>query len=91
MNGITLCELHHVGKNGVHPDTFRAKMQYNTGNKRAFEDMMESRRALNIRGEPYWNTKWDWQFSRLCRKATLRFIRKNPYPDNGNRGNNGRL
>lgn len=90
MNGITLCCEHHVGKNGVHPDTFQANAKYRKGNKGAYEEMMSERKTLNKRGEPYWNTKWDWQFARICRKNTLRFIRAHPYPDNGNRGNTGR-
>lgn len=91
MNGITLCEYHHVGKVGVHPDTFQARVAYNKGNKDAYDEMMKERKALNVKGEPYWVTKWDWQFNRIARKATLRFIRAHPYPENGNRGNTGRI
>lgn len=91
MNGIALCENHHVGRNGVHPDTFTAKMKHRSGNRGAFDEMMEARRKLNLQGIPYWNTRWDMQFSRITRKAVLRYIRAHPYPANGNRGNTGRL
>lgn len=90
MNGITLCENHHVGKQGVHPDTFEAKKNYGA-DKQAFDKMMAHRRTLNDKGIPYWETRWDWMFQRITRKATLKFIRANPYPANGNRGNTGRL
>ena len=90
MNGILLCTEHHVGRNGVHPDTFQANLNYRKGDKQAYEEMMSARKKLNLRGEPYWETKWDWQFQRTARKNTLRFIRAHPYPENGNRGNSGR-
>jgi len=91
MNGICLCVNHHVGSNGVHPDTYLAKQSYNNGDKQAFEKMMEARAKLNRAGQVYWNSKWDWQFIRIARKNTLKFIRAHPYPANGNRGNTGRI
>lgn len=91
MNGITLCVNHHVGQFGIHPDTFMAKMGYNDGNPNAFKDMMVARASLNKLGQPYWDTRWDWMFARIARKATLRYIRAHPYPANGNRDNTGRL
>ncbi len=91
MNGITLCEMHHVGKGSVHPDTHQAKVLYSAGKKDAFDRMMKARAELNNKGIPYWRTTWDWMFNRLARKATLKFIRLNPYPANGNRGNTGRI
>lgn len=92
MNGIVLCgDSCHCGKNGVHPDTYEALQKYRKGNKNAFKEMMDERRIKNNKGIPYWNTRWDMQFARICRKATLKFIRANPYPANGNRGNTGRL
>ena len=90
MNGITLCKCHHVGSDSVHPDTYQANVSYRKGNKKAYEVMMTNRKKMNQQGIPYWNTRWDWMFNRLVRKATLKFIRKNPYPANGNRGNTGR-
>lgn len=91
LNGITLCARHHVGRDSVHPDTHEAKMQYNRGNKNSFKDMMDKRKRKNQRGIPYWNTQWDWMFTRIVKKQTARFARVKPYPENGNRGNNGRL
>lgn len=92
MNGIVLCrDGCHCGKNGVHPDTYEARMQYRDGDSDAFNKMMRKRKALNLKGVPYWDTKYDWMFARIVRKATLKFIRANPYPANGNRGNTGRL
>lgn len=91
MNGITLCKYHHVGKCSVHPDTYEALLQYRKGDKQAYVKMMENRKRLNEEGTPYWNTNFDWMFNRLVRKKTLPFIRKNPYPVNGNRGNTGRI
>lgn len=92
MNGIVLCrDGCHCGKNGVHPDTFEARLKYRSGNKNAFNEMMDERKRKNERGIPYWNTAKDMQYARICKKATLRFIRANPYPANGNRGNTGRI
>ncbi len=92
MNGITLCgHKHHCGAEGVHPDTFRARKEHREGDKEAFKKMMEARRKLNLAGQPYWVTKWDWMFVRIARKSTLKFIRSHPYPANGNRGNTGRI
>lgn len=91
MNGITLCEEHHVGKFSVHPDTFVARVKYNSGNKNAYREMMDERKAKNLKGTPYWDTRWDWMFNRVARKATLKFARVRPYPVNGNRSNTGRV
>lgn len=91
MNGICLCASHHVGKDGVHPDTYLANEQYRNGLKTAYDDMMSTRSKLNKKGQPYWDTRYDWMFERIIRKNTLRFIRANPYPANGNRGNTGRM
>lgn len=91
MNGITLCTEHHVGQKGIHPDTYQAKTQYRAGKKDAFDNMMKRRKELNLQGKPYWRTTWDWMLSRICRKATLKVIRKCPYPVNGSRGNTGRI
>jgi len=52
MNGISLCVMHHVGKNGVHPDTYAANVAYHKGDKQAYEKMMAKRKALNLQGIP---------------------------------------
>lgn len=91
MNGITLCEEHHVGVDSIHPDTFKARLNYRAGDKKAFDTMMDNRNKLNLQGIPYWRTNWDWMFYRISRKATLKYIRKNPYPVNNSRGNTGRV
>lgn len=91
LNGITLCEKHHVSQGSVHPDTFKANQEYRRGDKQSYVNMMERRRDFNNRGEPYWCTKWDWMFNRIARKQTGRYSRIKPYPTNGNRGNNGRV
>jgi hypothetical protein len=90
-NGITLCRYHHVGKGSIHQDTYEALVAYQGGDEEAFEEMMANRKALNEQGIPYWNTQWDWMFNRLVQKNNLAFLRSNPYPANGNRGNTGRL
>ncbi len=100
LNGVTLCDQHHVGDVDyedetyvIHPDTAEAKRGYRNGNKNAYNDMMDNRRTLNEKGIPYWNTTWDWMLARIAKKQTARYTRKNPddkYPTNGRRGNNGR-
>lgn len=99
-NGITLCDAHHVGDVDyydedfvVHPDTTVAKQSYRQGNKQAYKEMMDNRKKLNESGMPYWNTRWDWMFTRIARKQTSKYLRQNPddkYPTNGRRGNTGR-
>lgn len=89
-NGITLCEFHHVGKGSVHHDTFLARQAYQEGNKNAYNEMSARRKELNEKGEPYWNTRWDWMFNRVVKKKNVSFLRKHPYPQNGKRGLNGR-
>lgn len=92
MNGISLCgHTHHCGLEGVHPDTAKARKAYYEGNHNAFKEMMEERARMNQAGQPYWVTKWDWMLSRLARKNSLKFMRAHPYPENGNRGNTGRI
>lgn len=89
-NGIVLCSQHHVGNASVHPDTWEAKEKYRGGNKKAYTEMAEARAELNHTGKPYWNTVWDWMFTRLARKRTASFSKKKKYPENRNRGLTGR-
>lgn len=94
-NGITLCRYHHVGNTrAVHPDTWEALQEYRKGDKGAFSKMRQDREIKNHIGVPYWNTQYDWQFSRLAHKFTSRHLRKNKldkYPSDKSRGLNGRL
>lgn len=53
--------------------------------------MMQERRKLNEKGMPYWNTLYDWMYSRLAKKNTGKYVKKFPYPENKNRGKNGRI
>lgn len=89
-NGITLCAFHHVGKSSVHNDTFVAQEAYRQGDKEAYSKMRQRRKELNLQGVPYWNPQWDWMFNRIVKKLNVSFLRKNPYPQNGKRGLNGR-
>lgn len=92
QNGIILCEDHHVGKFGVHPDTYRARLAYRGGDKNAFNEMMDIRKELNKAGIPYWNTCYDLMFIRTNQRFVGRYhAKKFKYPSNGNRGLNGRL
>lgn len=91
VNGICLCGFHHVGKSSVHPDTYKAKLAYQAGNKDAYREMSERRKVLNEQGIPYWNTQFDWLFQRRIKKLNLKMLKTKPYPTNSRRGNNGRL
>jgi len=92
MNGIVLCELGcHCGSRGVHPDVAEAHEKYRKGHHQAFDEMMKKRAELNRKGIPYWSTRYDFLYSRIARKRTLRVIKAHPYPANGNRGNTGRI
>lgn len=93
-NGIALCPHHHVGPQGVHPDTYEAKIAYREGNRKAYEVMMAKRREMNKDGRPYWDTTWDMMFARLNKRFVSKYLHKNPgvkYPINGNRYTNGRI
>jgi len=79
-NLITLCKFHHNGKNGVHPDMHRALQNYRKGDKASFEDTMKGRNVLVQSGEIYWNTKFDWQYTRRAKKLTASYSKKYPYP-----------
>lgn len=58
-NGITLCKNAHVGKDGVHPDTFQALQKYRSGEKSAFAQMAADRQQ-KLKGRTiYWVDKWD--------------------------------
>lgn len=81
-NLITLCgDDHHNGPQGVHPDMSRALDRYRDGDKQAFEDTMKGRQALVDAGEVYWNTKWDWLYSKIVKRRNAIFSRGNPYPE----------
>lgn len=91
LNGIVLCrDCCHCGKNGVHPDVYWTRKAY-ANDKEAFAKMMKRRGELNRAGIPYWDTRKDLLFMFTARNRTRRFVKKNPYPVNGNRGNTGRL
>lgn len=90
MNGIVLCDYHHIGKDSVHPDTYEAHMAYRAGDRDAFKKMMEKRYELNAKGIPYWNTQWDMSFHRIVQKENVSFLRTHPYPDRGKYGRTGR-
>lgn len=100
-NGIILCRENHIGyrMNGedaiyvIHRDTELARVNYST-DKSSFAKMKTNRKALNERGIPYWETRWDWMFNRLAKRNNLLYAGKFPndlYPMNGRRGNTGRL
>jgi len=102
MNGIALCKMHHVGYGVdpedkyetqfvVHPDIEVARRRYVKGqDPNSYEEMQDVRRELNEGGLPYWNTMWDWMFNRIANLQTLRFARKEEYPENRRRGRTGR-
>lgn len=91
QQGICLCTSCHVGINGVHPDTYKAREEYRKGDKLAYVKMKDHRKTLTFKGIPYWNTQWDWLFQRRIKKLNLKMLKTRPYPTNSRRGNNGRL
>lgn len=95
-NGITLCKVHHVGwkmgrdfQNCVHTDNETARLAFKHGNRSAYRQMHDYRVGLCRKGNPYWNTRFDWMFNGMAKKHTDNF--KVPYPQNGNRYMNGRV
>jgi len=66
----------------VHPDTKEAFRQYALGNRASFEEMKEERRLQNEEGEPYWDTEYDWMYSRIAKRNTAKFRAKGgePFP-----------
>lgn len=90
-NGIILCRGCHQK---VHPDVPVTLMNYRAGNKNAFDEMMDARRKLNKAGIVYWNTEWDLEFLALNKRFVAQYLKDNPnavYPQNRNRGLNGRV
>ena len=81
-NGITLCEMHHIGNAEndlyvVHPDTRTAHGKY-ADDRNSYRQMMEAREVRNRLGVPYWNTVFDWMFNRLAVKQTEMYRKSNP-------------
>ena len=82
-NGITLCELHHIGHGAdcdtyvIHPDNIVAFKEYATDHS-SFSRMMERREAKNRLGVPYWNTLFDWMLNLLAVRQTKRYELAHP-------------
>lgn len=93
LNLLSLCAKHHVGRFSddfrigcVHPDTEQARLEYRKGHKDSYFQMSKLREGLNKEGIPYWNTRWDMQFYRICVKATKIYVSANEddhYPNRG--------
>jgi len=78
-NLITLCgRTHHLGQEGVHPEMYRALMQYRDGDKLAFDDAVNMHRELTEHGEVYWDTTHDLQYIYRARSQTAGFKKKFP-------------
>lgn len=95
--GVSICRGHHCGyladgdyRLVIHPDVEKARLLYSK-DKNAFKYMAQNRKRLCERGEVYWNTAHDWQLHRWVQKHNVAFLRDHPYPENGNRGLNGRV
>lgn len=97
-NGIALCEFHHIARGmtelqlsmAVHQDNFYAQIAYSKGNKNAFREMIDGRRRLMLKGQPYWHTRFDVMFERIIHRENARFIRGKPYPKHRKYGVRGR-
>lgn len=96
--GVCICPTHHVGagistRNGIyvlHPDNITARLDYQNGDKQAYQKMFKAREDLTRRGIPYWCTTWDAMLLRVIQKANGRFARNHPYPTHRKYGNRGR-
>ncbi|MBU4332653.1 HNH endonuclease [Patescibacteria group bacterium] len=79
-NGIILCAHHHWV---IHPDMPPCFRSDREGNKDAFQLMFEARERRCLRGDPYWETKYDhWMLWELVHLANQKF--GEPYPICGN-------
>lgn len=83
LQGIPLCENAHVNRlgnnpNAVHTDQFEALREYRAGNKNAFQELQMERKRKLERGEKYWNTQWDLNFTRMAIFTINRFRFQHP-------------
>ena len=79
-NAVTLCREHHrMGKVCVHPSHFKAQQMYRKDND-SFGKAQKQAREFSERGEPYWESIWDWMWFKIARKQTAKFSPKNPWP-----------
>lgn len=73
-NGIRICKGVHIENSDkdivIHPDTREAKKAYNAGNKKAYDEMMEDRKAKIEEKTPYWNYHYDRPMQVVALKNT---------------------
>jgi len=80
-NLITVSEREHVGRRYdgtltgdkdfvIHPDTRQAFREHRKGNKGAFKDMVEGRKAKVDQGDKYWNTDHDVEMKQTAIERT---------------------
>lgn len=76
LNGIILCEFHHL--DCIHPDIGKMarKMYYYT--KDSYKIVKEWHRVLAQARVPYWFTVWDEILEMIAMARTRNYLKKNP-------------
>jgi hypothetical protein len=68
-NALTICEESHVGANGIHPDMWQAKREYN-GTSSSFDKAFQERQRKLDNKEIYWDDQYDRQMNVSAKKRT---------------------
>lgn len=66
---VSICKFHHWK---IHPDMVGKK------SKEDWECTSERRDALIMKGEPYWNTKFDTRLIRIAQTRTEKYMHNHP-------------